>query len=240
MNIALIGYGKMGKTIEKIARERGHQIVAIIDVDNSSDFDSPQFRSADVAIEFTAPAVALRNIKSAFAQKIPVVCGTTGWTDALPDLKREITENGNTLFWSSNYSIGVNIFMAVNKYLARLMNDFPSYNVEMTEIHHIHKLDSPSGTAITLAEQIIQNIDRKTSWVEGNETSPEQLSIHPLRQGEVPGIHQISYNSQVDTIEISHSANSREGFALGAVIAAEFIKNKSGFFSMEDLMRIEN
>lgn len=236
MKIALIGYGKMGKIIERIARERGHEIVSVIDVDNLDDFDSEAFKSADVAIEFTTPKVALSNYRRAFASGVAVVSGTTGWTEKLPQLKKEIEEGSNTLFWSSNFSLGINIFMAVNKYLATIMNQFPNYNVEMTEIHHTQKLDAPSGTAITLAEEILENLDRKTSWVKETETKPEEMAIKSIREGQVPGIHTIRYESDVDSIEITHDAKSREGFALGAVVAAEFTAGKKGFLGMEDLL----
>lgn len=236
MKIALIGYGKMGKIIERIALERGHEIVSVIDVNNSEDFNSAAFKSADVAIEFTAPQVALGNVKRAFAAGVPVVSGTTGWTDQFPELKKEIDEKGYTLFWSSNFSLGVNIFMAVNKYLAGIMNNFPDYNVEMTEVHHTQKLDAPSGTAITLAEQILEKIDRKTAWVKEVETKPEDLAIKSIREGQVPGIHTIRYESSVDSIEITHDAKSREGFALGAVVAAEFTAGKKGLLGMSDML----
>lgn len=235
MKIALIGYGKMGKIIERIALERGHKIVSVIDVDNINDFDSEDFKSADVAIEFTVPQVAVSNIKRSFASGVPVVCGTTGWTDALPELKKIIDAEDKTLFWSSNYSLGVNIFMAVNKYLARIMNNFPEYNVEMTEVHHTQKLDAPSGTAITLAEGILENLNRKTNWSKENETKPTDLAIKSIREGVVPGIHTIRYDSAVDSIEITHDAKSREGFALGAVVAAEFTAGKKGLLGMSDL-----
>ena len=237
MKIALIGYGKMGKTIERIARERGHEIVSIIDVNNLADFDSDSFKSADVAIEFTVPQVALSNYRRAFASGVAVVSGTTGWTDELPALKKEIEEGGKTLFWSSNFSLGVNIFMAVNKYLARIMNQFPNYNVEMTEVHHTQKLDAPSGTAITLAEGILENLDRKNSWVKEVETKQSEMAIKSIREGQVPGIHTIRYESEVDSIEITHDAKSREGFALGAVVAAEFTAGKKGLLGMEDMLK---
>jgi 4-hydroxy-tetrahydrodipicolinate reductase len=237
MKIALIGYGKMGKIIERIALERGHEIVSVIDVDNFNDFESDAFKSADVAIEFTVPQVALRNYRRAFASGVAVVSGTTGWTEELPALKKEIEEGGKTLFWSSNFSIGVNIFMAVNKYLATIMNQFPSYNVEMTEVHHTQKLDAPSGTAITLAEGILANMDRKTVWVKETEAKPEEMAIKSIREGQVPGIHTIRYESEVDSIEITHDAKSREGFALGAVVAAEFTAGKKGFLGMEDMLK---
>ena len=236
MKIALIGYGKMGKTIERIALERGHEIVSIIDVDNLEDFDSAAFKSADVAIEFTIPKVALSNYRRAFASGVAVVSGTTGWAEELPQLKKEIEEGSNTLFWSSNFSLGVNIFMAVNKYLAKIMNEFPNYNVEMTEVHHTQKLDAPSGTAITLAEGILENLDRKTTWSKETESNPNELAIKSFREGQVPGIHTIRYESEVDSIEIIHDAKSREGFALGAVVAAEFTAGKKGFLGMNDLL----
>ena len=237
MKIALIGYGKMGKTIERIARERGHEIVSVIDVDNIADFDSAAFKSADVAIEFTVPQVALNNYRRAFASGVAVVSGTTGWTEELPALKKEIEADGKTLFWSSNFSLGVNIFMAVNKYLAGIMNQFPNYNVEMTEVHHTQKLDAPSGTAITLAEEILEKLDRKNVWVKETETKPEEMAIKSIREGQVPGIHTIRYESEVDSIEITHDAKSREGFALGAVVAAEFTYGKKGFLGMEDMLK---
>jgi 4-hydroxy-tetrahydrodipicolinate reductase len=237
MKISLIGYGKMGKTIERIARERGHEIVSIIDVDNLDDFESEAFKSADVAIEFTVPQVALSNYRRAFASGVAVVSGTTGWTEELPQLKKEIEEGGKTLFWSSNFSIGVNVFMAVNKYLASIMNQFPVYNVEMTEVHHTQKLDAPSGTAITLAEGILGNLDRKSVWVKEVENKPEEMAIKSIREGQVPGIHTIRYESDVDSIEITHDAKSREGFALGAVVAAEFTAGKKGFLGMDDMLK---
>ena len=226
----------MGKTIERIALERGHEIVSVIDVDNLDDFDSEAFKSADVAIEFTIPKVALSNYRRAFASGVAVVSGTTGWQEELPQLKKEIEECGKTLFWSSNFSLGVNIFMAVNKYLAKIMNSFPTYNVEMTEVHHTQKLDAPSGTAITLAEGILENLDRKTVWTRETETNPTEMAIKSIREGQVPGIHTIRYESEVDSIEITHDAKSREGFALGAVVAAEFTCGKKGFLGMNDLL----
>lgn len=227
----------MGKTIERIALERGHEIVSVIDVDNLDDFESEAFRSADVAIEFTVPQVALSNYRRAFASGVAVVSGTTGWTEELPQLKKEIEEGGKTLFWSSNFSIGVNVFMAVNKYLASIMNKFPNYNVEMTEVHHTQKLDAPSGTAITLAEGILETLERKNIWVKEVETKPDEMAIKSIREGQVPGIHTIRYESEVDTIEITHDAKSREGFALGAVVAAEFTAGKKGFLGMNDMFK---
>ncbi len=239
MKVALIGYGKMGKIIERIALERGHEIVCIIDIDNRDDFTSDAYKSADVAIEFSVPSVAVSNIRSSFAAGVPVVCGTTGWTDALPELQKEVEEGGHTLFWSSNYSLGVNIFMKVNSYLARLMNRFPEYNVEMTEVHHTQKLDAPSGTAITLAEGILEQLERKSAWSEEVENSAAHMAIKSIREGQVPGIHTIRYESEVDSITITHDAKSREGFALGAVVAAEFTAGKKGLLSMKDLMKFD-
>ena len=235
MKIALVGYGKMGKAIEQIARERGHEIVSIIDINNSQDFASEAFRSADVAIEFTSPSTAYGNYLKCFDAGVPVVSGTTGWLDKMPEIKRLCAEEGKTFFYASNFSIGVNIFFAVNKYLAKIMNHFPSYDVRMTEVHHVHKLDAPSGTAITLAEGILENIDRKERWTLNTAEQPTDLPIQAIREGEVPGIHEIVYESDADKISIKHDAKSRAGFALGAVLAAEFTAGKKGFLGMNDL-----
>lgn len=237
MKIALIGYGKMGHTIERIARSRGHEIVSIIDKDNQEDFNSDAFKSADVAIEFSMPAAAMENYRRCFAAHVPVVAGTTGWLDQIAAIKEACEKEGQTFFYASNFSIGVNIFFAMNKYLARIMNNYPAYNVRMEEVHHIHKLDSPSGTAITLAEGIIDNIDRKDKWVEGVEPAADELGITAFRRDEVPGIHTVIYESDVDVISMTHDAKSREGFALGAVVAAEFTHDKKGFLTMEDMLK---
>lgn len=235
MKIALIGYGKMGHTIEQIARARGHEIVSIIDINNPEDMRSEAFKSADVAIEFTTPATAVANYLAAFEAGVPVVSGTTGWLDRMEEIKTLCEKEGKTFFYASNFSIGVNIFFALNKYLAGIMNNFPSYDVRMTETHHIHKLDAPSGTAITLAEGILEKVDRKTRWTLETAEETADLPIHAIREGEVPGIHEIVYESDVDTISIKHAAKSRAGFALGAVIAAEFTAGKKGFLGMQDL-----
>lgn len=240
MKIALIGYGKMGHEIEKIARERGHEIVCTIDINEEEKFGSDSFKSADVAIEFTSPKSALSNYKNAFKAGVPVVSGTTGWLEHLDEIKNECDNNGKTFFYASNFSLGVNIFFALNNYLSKLMNQFPDYDLSMEETHHIHKLDAPSGTAITLAENIVSNVDRINGWVlEENisSDSPDnKLKIKSFREGEVPGIHTVIYESNADIIKITHDAKSRKGFALGAVLAAEFTKGKKGFLGMKDML----
>ncbi len=235
MNIALIGYGKMGKTIEQFALSRGHKIVSIIDIDNPDDFGSEAFKSADVAIEFTAPETAFNNYMKCFEANVPVVSGTTGWLSRLDEIKKICKEQGKTFFYASNFSIGVNIFFALNKYLATIMDKFPSYDVSITETHHIHKKDAPSGTAITLAEGILDNMVRKEKWTLDKTEALSDLPIYAIREGEVPGIHEIVYESGVDYIQIKHDAKSRDGFALGAVIAAEFTAGKKGFLGMDDM-----
>ena len=253
MKIALIGYGKMGKEIEKVARSRGHEIVCIIDINNQEDFESEAFKSADVAIEFTNPMVAYSNYMKAFKADVKLVSGSTGWmTEHGEEIKKLCTEGGKTLFWSSNFSLGVTIFSAVNKYLAKIMNQFPNYDVTMSETHHIHKLDAPSGTAITLAEGILQNIDRKDKWVKGtfaapdgsisgtNDCAPNELPIASIREGEVFGLHTIRYESDVDSITLTHDAKSSAGFVLGAVLAAEYTAQHEGFLGMSDLFPFLN
>lgn len=250
MNIALIGYGKMGHMIETICKQRGHNIVSIIDVDNQDDFDSPEFASADVAIEFTSPTAAYGNYLRAWKAGVKVVSGSTGWMkNHGDDVRRMCTDEGKTLFWASNFSIGVAIFSAVNRYLAKIMNQFPQYDVRMSETHHIHKLDAPSGTAITLAEEIVADIDRKDDWVKGeqhladgtvegtNEVPKDKLAIESIRRDEVPGIHSIIYDSDADCITITHDAHSRKGFALGAVLAAEYTKDHNGLLTTSDLFK---
>ncbi|MBR6605668.1 MAG: 4-hydroxy-tetrahydrodipicolinate reductase [Prevotella sp.] len=250
MKIALIGYGKMGKMIEQIAISRGHEIVSIIDVDNQQDFDSEAFASADVAIEFTAPQAAYGNYLKAFAKGVKVVSGSTGWMkEHGDDVRRMCNEEGKTLFWASNFSIGVAIFSAVNRYLAKIMNGFQQYGVEMEEVHHIHKLDHPSGTAITLAEEVVENIDRLDKWAVGMVQNPDgtidgskdveagSLRIDSIRRGEVPGIHTIKYDSEADSITITHDAHSRQGFALGAVLAAEYTAEHNGLLTISDMFK---
>jgi len=236
MKIALIGYGKMGHEIERIARERGHEIVCAIEMGEEEKFRSPAFRNADVAIEFTTPQSALQNYKQAFAAGLPVVSGTTGWLEQLNEIKEECAKNGKTFFYASNFSLGVNIFFALNRYLAKVMNRFPGYDVRMEETHHIHKLDAPSGTAITLAEGILEQVERKEKWVVNQAASSHDLQIQAFREGEVPGIHTVIYESDSDSIRITHDAKNRRGFALGAVLAAEFTQGKKGFLGMKDLL----
>lgn len=237
MKIALIGYGKMGQMIEQIARDRGHEIVSIIDIDNQQDFESKEFASADVAIEFTSPKVAYGNYLKAWKAGVKVVSGTTAWLkDHGDDVRKACSEDGKTLFWASNFSVGVAIFGAVNKYLAKIMNQFTQYDPSIVETHHVHKLDAPSGTAITLADQIVENIDRKERWGL-NETAPKVLRIDDIRQGEVPGIHTVTYDSEADYIQITHSAYSRKGFALGAVLAAEYTNEHQGLLTIDDMFK---
>lgn len=235
MNIALIGYGKMGKEIEKIAVERGHAIVSIIDMDNRDDFSSPQFKSADVAIEFSRPDSAYDNYLKCFEANVPVVSGTTGWLEHLEEIKDACKDGKQTFFYASNYGFGVNIFFALNKYLAKIMNKFSDYDVKIIETHHVHKLDAPSGTAITLAEGIIEENERKTNWTLGDEKKSDDLAIYSVREGEIPGIHEIIYESDSDIISIKHDSKNRRGLALGAVLAAEFTCGKKGFLGMSDM-----
>ena len=251
MKIALIGYGKMGRMIEQIAKDRGHEIVCVIDVDNQQDFDSEAFKSADVAIEFTNPTAAYGNYLKAFRHNVKVVSGSTGWMKEHGDDVRRMcsAEGGQTLFWASNFSVGVAIFSAVNRDLAKIMNGFPQYDVRMEETHHIHKLDAPSGTAITLAEEIISDVDRKKEWVKGvqrladgsvegsNDVAADQLAIESIRRDEVPGIHSVVYDSDADCITITHDAHSRKGFAMGAVLAAEYTKDHSGLLTISDMFK---
>lgn len=248
MKIALVGYGKMGHMIEDIAKSRGHEIVCAVDVDNAGDIESEAFKSADVAIEFTTPSSAYSNVKRAFEAGVKVVCGTTGWFGQHREEMEELCSEGKTLFWSSNFSIGVYVFSAVNRYLAVLMNNFAGYDVAMDEVHHCHKLDAPSGTAVTLAEGILASLDRKKGWVceqaplgekesIKNPADNDELTIFSYRHDEVPGIHTVRYESAADRIVITHDAKNREGFALGAVLAAEFTATHSGLLCMDDLFK---
>lgn len=257
MKLAIIGYGRMGHIIEETARRRGHDVVSIIDINNREDFDGAAFGSAEAAIEFTSPASAYDNVKRAFARHVKVVSGSTGWFAAHADeMRRLCAEENQTLFWSSNFSVGVALFTALNRYVARLMNGFPQYDVRMEETHHIHKADAPSGTAISLAETILGNLDRKTRWTKGTlvftdsneslsqsataesektEAQSDCLRIDSVRRGEVPGIHSVIYESDADRIVLTHDAHNRSGFALGAVLAAEYTATHQGLLSMEDM-----
>ena len=231
MKIALVGYGKMGKIIDEIATQRNHEIVARL-----NEFpNSENLNNADVVIEFSNPEVAFNNIKTCLENKIPVICGTTGWLDQKPEIEKIAAENNTSFLYGSNFSLGVNLFFALNEKLADLMKNFPDYNIQLEEIHHIHKKDAPSGTAISLAEGIIKNDNRFEGW-KLDETRDKELGIFAIREDEVPGTHSVFYRSEVDEIEIKHTAYSRNGFALGAVIAAEWIQGKTGNFSMKDVL----
>lgn len=236
MNIALIGYGKMGKAIEEIAQQRGHQITARINEDNLGDFNATQLAGTDVAIEFTSPHSAFRNVESLLQWGIPVVCGSTGWTTQLPAIEALCRKQQGAFLYASNFSVGVNLFFELNKKLAALMAAHPEYDVVMEEIHHTQKKDAPSGTAITLAEQVLQQITRKQNWVSEPSADVSQLVIHSKREDPAPGTHSIRYTSPIDDIEIIHTAHSRKGFASGAVVAAEFLKGKTGIFSMKEVL----
>ena len=231
MKIALVGYGKMGKIIDEIATQRNHEIVARLNESPTSE----NLNNADVVIEFSNPEVAFNNIKTCLENNIPVICGTTGWLDQKPEIEKIAAENNTAFLYGSNFSLGVNLFFALNEKLADLMKNFPEYNVQLEEIHHTHKKDAPSGTAISLAEGIIKNNQRFEGW-KLDETKEKELGIFAIREDEVPGTHSVFYKSSVDEIEIKHTAYSRNGFALGAVIAAEWIKGKTGNFSMKDVL----
>jgi 4-hydroxy-tetrahydrodipicolinate reductase len=233
MKIALLGYGKMGQTIERIALERGHEIVLKKDEFNTYDGLS----NADVAIDFSIPAVAVENISNCFYVNVPVISGTTGWLDRYDEMAALCEDKKGAFISSSNFSLGVNLFFELNEYLAKMMSKFDSYKVDMEEIHHTQKLDAPSGTAISLAKGVIENSDY-TNWTL-EEAKENQIHIEAIRTGNVPGTHTVTYNSTVDTIEIKHTAHNRDGFALGAVIAAEWIVGKQGIFTMRDVLNLE-
>lgn len=235
MKIALFGYGKMGKEIEHIALQRKHEIVLKIDESNVNRIGADDLKQADVGIEFSTPHSVLANIHTALQVQLPLVVGTTGWYDHLEEITSLSQKKEGALFYASNFSLGVNLFFKVNTYLAELMNKYSDYDVSMEEIHHIHKLDKPSGTAISLANQILDKIDRKNNW-SITEHLPETLFIKDVREGEVPGTHIVRYTSGIDDIEIMHKAHNRKGFALGAVLAAEFLHGKKGVYTMSDLI----
>jgi 4-hydroxy-tetrahydrodipicolinate reductase len=238
MNLALIGYGKMGKEIEKIAVSRGHKVTLIIDISNPQDLTIENLKKCDVAIEFTIPDSAVDNYKKCFEAGIPVVSGTTGWLGKMDEVHNKCSETNGTFFYASNFSIGVNIFFELNRKLAQLIAGYSNYNVEMTEVHHIQKLDAPSGTAISLAEDILKIIPGKTAWVNDKTPAENELNIKSERIGEVPGIHTIKYESDVDFIEIIHSSKNRRGLAFGVVLAAEYCLGRKGILTMKDLLNI--
>ena len=246
MRIALLGYGKMGQIIERFAIERGHEIVLKISIDNVEDFTTDNLTKADVAIDFSAPDAAVDNIYKCFEANLPVVVGTTGWYGKLQEIKNDCLSINNTLLYGSNFSIGVNLFFHLNKVLAKLMNNYPAYEVQVEEIHHTQKLDAPSGTAMTIAEDIIEEIDRKSEWLNEVVGTPipdviknEQLLIESHRIENVPGTHTVVYSSEVDDIEIKHTAHSRAGFALGAIVAAEWLEDKKGFYNIADVFNFK-
>lgn len=242
MKLALLGYGKMGQIIERFALERGHEVILKINVDNLQDLTVENLELADVAIDFSAPDAAVSNIYKCFEASLPIVVGTTGWYGSLQEIKNDCLASNNSLLWGSNFSIGVNLFFHLNTVLAELMNNYPAYEVQVEEIHHTQKLDAPSGTAMTIAENIIENLDRKTEWLNEVVGTPipdiiknEQLLIESHRIENVPGTHTVVYSSEVDDIEIKHTAHSRAGFALGALVAAEWLQNKQGFYNIADV-----
>jgi 4-hydroxy-tetrahydrodipicolinate reductase len=234
MKIALIGYGKMGKAIEVLAVAKGHTVVAHI---NSSDSLS-QIQQADVAIEFSQPTAVVRNLTACFEAGVPVVCGTTGWLAEIKKVEEQCTQLGGTFFYASNFSLGVNIFFKVNEILAGMMNQYPAYNIAIDEIHHTQKKDAPSGTAITLAEGILKKVDRKKEWVNQKSRNPDLIAIQSIRQDPAPGTHTVKYTSPIDDIEIKHTAHSRDGFAMGALLVAEWIQGKKGVLGMGDFLKL--
>lgn len=242
LNIALVGYGRMGRMIHELAKQRGHHIVAILDTPEDPKWESEDLRSADVVIEFTQPEAAANNIKRLLQLGLPVVSGTTGWASELAELRQEIEQKQKgTLLWASNFSIGVNLFFKINRLVAGIMEHVSGYKAQLRETHHIHKLDAPSGTAITLAEQVIQGMpSRLNAWqlTKSHEENTEEhvLPITAIREGEVPGTHTLEYLSNVDRIELTHEAYGREGFALGAIVAAEYLSEQQGYHTMDDLL----
>lgn len=236
MKIALIGYGKMGKAIEEIAVAKGHEVVLKIDMDNQDEFTAENLSKADVAIEFTGPHSAVENLKKLFDAGVPVVSGSTGWLEKWEEVKTYCESKNCGFIYASNYSIGVNLFFELNTYLAKLMSNHDTYDVSLEEIHHTQKKDAPSGTAITLAEQVLQSITSKKQWTNEESTKKEDLIITSKRIDPAPGTHSIKYHSEIDDIEIIHTAHSRKGFAGGAVAAAEFIAGKKGIYTMKDVL----
>lgn len=235
MKVAIIGYGKMGRTIEKILTQRNHEVVARFDREG---IDRAQLRPADVAIEFTRPEAAVSNISACFQEDVPIVSGTTGWLAQYDEVAQLCKTHQGAMLYASNFSLGVNIFFAMNHKLAEVMNHYPGYDVSIEEIHHTQKLDAPSGTAISLAEQIIENLERKEGWNLDEVQSKKQIIIKAERIDAVPGTHRVKYHSDIDDIELVHTAHNREGFALGAVLAAEFLQGRQGIYSMKDVLKI--
>lgn len=238
MNIALVGYGKMGKIIEETAKSRGHQIVLTIDLDNLEDFTKENLSKADAAIEFTGPHSAYENVKTCINAGIPTVCGSTGWLEHIDEINTLCTSRNGAFLYASNFSVGVNIFFEINRKLASLMEMQKDYDIVITEIHHTQKKDAPSGTAISLAEQVLEGVSRKKKWVNHISNNSEELEILSERIDPEPGTHKVRYFSEIDDVEIIHKAHNRKGFALGAVLAAEFIKDRKGIFSMKDVLKL--
>jgi 4-hydroxy-tetrahydrodipicolinate reductase len=236
MKIALLGYGKMGKEVEKAALYRNHEICLVIDISNTRELNEKNLANADIAIDFSTPDSAYENIITCFKSGTPIVSGTTGWLAKFDEVMQLCKEKGHAFFYASNFSLGVNILFNLNRYLARIMNNFNDYDCSIEEIHHIHKLDAPSGTAITLAHDLIDAIDRKKQWELNHASEPSSLKISAIRENEVPGTHTIAYDSAVDSIVIRHVAKNRKGLALGAVLAAEFLLGKKGYYTMSDLL----
>lgn len=236
MKIALIGYGKMGKAIEEIALAKGHEIVLKIAAKNTEEFTVENVQKADVAVEFTGPESAVENMTKCFEAQVPVVCGSTGWLQHLPVVKQLCKQTSGSLLYASNFSVGVNLFFKLNEFLAQLMATRTEYNVKLEETHHTQKKDAPSGTAITLAEQVLKEITTKKQWVNQQTRNAGELEIVSKRIDPAPGTHSVKYTSEIDDIEIIHTAHSRQGFASGAVLAAEFLNGKTGIFSMKDVL----
>jgi 4-hydroxy-tetrahydrodipicolinate reductase len=234
MKVLLVGYGKMGQTIERIAVERGHQIAGKIDIENQADLETAE---ADVAIEFSHPDAAFLNVKKCLERGVPVVCGTTGWLSKKKEIEELTKRRNGAFFYASNYSLGVNIFFKINEQLAKMMADFRSYDIHIDEIHHTEKKDTPSGTSITLAEGALKHLPDKKSWVNASEGAPNEIAIQSFRIDQVPGTHVVKYSSSIDDIEIKHTAHSREGFALGAVMVAEWLRGKKGVLNMDDFLK---
>lgn len=239
MKIAIIGYGRMGRLVEEVAKQRGLEISCVIDVNDTDKYSSREFSESDVAIQFVTPGSAVGSILACFTAGVPVVVGTTGWLDSLPEIQDMCEKGAGTILYASNFSIGMNIFMALNRYMTRIMDAFDSYDPSLLEVHHVHKLDHPSGTAITLAEQLTALSRRFKKWIEkelGEKPEPGFLPVYHKREGEVPGIHTITWDSDCDSIVMTHDAKNRLGFALGAVSAAQWLAGRKGFFSINDFL----